>query len=109
MTELEAVAEALGTTVSSKEGVTFASFTSTGLDNKFIGAASVAEEGVVNGPVKGNNGVYVYKVTGRSEGAFFTEADAKTRDLQMNYSALRMLLPVMMEAADVKDNTARFY
>ena len=109
MTELEAVAEALGTTVSSKEGVTFASFTSTGLDNKFIGAASVAEEGVVNGPVKGNNGVYVYKVTGRSEGAFFTEADAKTRDLQMNYSTLRMLLPVMMEAADVVDNTARFY
>ncbi|MBR5567679.1 MAG: SurA N-terminal domain-containing protein [Bacteroidales bacterium] len=109
MTELEAVAEALGTTVSSKEGVTFASFTSAGLDNKFIGAASVAEEGVVNGPVKGNTGVYVYKVTGRSEGAFFTEADAKTRDLQMNYSTLRMLLPVMMEAADVVDNTARFY
>ena len=106
---MEAVAEALGTTVSTKDGVAFSSLTSQGLDNKFIGAASVAEEGVVNGPVKGNNGVYVYKVTGRSEGAFFTEADAKTRDLQMNYSALRMLLPVMMEAADVKDNTARFY
>ena len=109
MTELEAVAEALGTTVSSKEDVTFASFTSSGLDNKFIGAASVAEEGVLNGPVKGNTGVYVYKVTGRSEGAFFTEDDAKNRDMQMNYSALRMLLPVMMDAADVKDNTARFY
>ena len=109
MTELEAVAEALGTTVSSKEDVTFASFTSSGLDNKFIGAASVAEEGVLNGPVKGNTGVYVYKVTGRSEGAFFTEDDAKNRDMQMNYSALRMLLPVMIDAADVKDNTARFY
>ena len=109
MTELEAVAEALGTTVSSKEDVTFASFTSSGLDNKFIGAASVAEEGVLNGPVKGNTGVYIYKVTGRSEGAFFTEDDAKNRDMQMNYSALRMLLPVMMDAADVKDNTARFY
>ena len=109
MTELEAVAEALGTTVSSKEDVSFASFTSSGLDNKFIGAASVAEEGVLNGPVKGNTGVYVYKVTGRSEGAFFTEDDAKNRDMQMNYSALRMLLPVMMDAADVKDNTARFY
>ncbi len=109
LTDLNAIAEALGTTVSSKDGVTFASFTSTGLDNKFIGAASVAEEGVVNGPLKGNNGVYVYNVTGRSEGAFFTEDDAANRDMQMSYSSLRMLLPVMMDAAGVKDNTARFY
>ena len=109
LTDLNAVAEALGATVSTKEGVTFASFTSTGLDNKFIGAASVAEEGVVNGPLKGNNGVYVYNVTGRSEGAFFTEDDAANREMQMSYSSLRMLLPVMMEAAGVKDNTARFY
>ena len=109
LTDLNAIAEALGTTVSSKEGVTFASFTSTGLDNKFIGAASVAEEGVVNGPLKGNNGVYVYNVTGRSEGAYFTEDDAANREMQMTYSSLRMLLSVMMDAADVKDNTARFY
>ena len=33
--------------------------------------------------------------------SFFTEDDAKNRDMQMNYSALRMLLPVMMDAADV--------
>ena len=109
LTDLNAIAEALGTTVSTKEGMTFASFTSTGLDNKFIGAASVAEEGVVNGPLKGNNGVYVYNVTGRSEGAFFTEDDAANREMQMSYSSLRMLLPVMMEAAGVKDNTAKFY
>ena len=109
LTDLAAVAEALGTTVSSKEDVTFASFTSTGLDNKFIGAASVAEVGALNGPLQGNTGVYVYVVTDRSEGAFFTEDDAALREQQMSYSALQMLLPVMMDEAEVKDNTARFY
>ena len=109
LTDLAAVAEALGTTVSSKEGVTFASFTSAGLDNKFIGAASVAEVGALNGPLQGNTGVYVYVVTDRSEGAFFTEDDAALREQQMSYTSLQMLLPVMMDEAQVKDNTARFY
>ena len=109
LTDLAAVAEALGTTVSSKEDVTFASFTSTGLDNKFIGAASVAEVGALNGPLQGNTGVYVYVVTDRSEGAFFTEDDAALREQQMSYTSLQMLLPVMMDEAEVKDNTARFY
>ena len=109
ITDLAAVAEALGTTVSSKEGVTFASFTSAGLDNKFIGAASVAEVGALNGPLQGNTGVYVYTVTDHSEGAFFTEDDAALREQQMSYTSLQMLLPVMMDEAEVKDNTARFY
>ena len=109
LTDLAAIAEVLGTTVSSKEGVTFASFTSTGLDNKFIGAASVAEVGTLNGPLQGNTGVYVYTVTDRSEGAFFTEDDAANREQQMMYSSVQMLLPVMMDEAEVKDNTARFY
>ena len=109
LTDLAAVAEALGTTVSTKEDVTFASFTYTGLDNKFIGAASVAEVGALNGPLQGNTGVYVYVVTDRSEGAFFTEDDAALREQQMSYSALQMLLPVMMDQAEVKNNTARFY
>ena len=109
LTDLAAVAEALGTTVSTKEDVTFASFISTGLDHKFIGAASVAEVGALNGPLQGNTGVYVYVVTDRSEGAFFTEDDAALREQQMSYSAMQMLLPVMMDQAEVKDNTARFY
>ena len=106
---MEAVAEALGTTVSSKESVAFSSLTSQGLDPKFIGAASVAEDGKICGPVAGTIGVYVYKVTGRDTGAFFTEDDAKTRDAQMSMYAGQMLLPVMMDDADVKDNRARFF
>ena len=105
---MEAIAEALGTSVSSKEGVAFSSLTSQGLDPKFIGAASVAEDGVISGPVVGNLGVYVYKVTGRDSGSFYTEDDAKARDAQMTMYSTQVLLPVMMEDA-VKDNRARFF
>ena len=106
---LQAIADALQTTVSTKEGVAFSSLTSQGLDPMFIGAASVAEDGKICGPVAGNIGVYVYKVTGRDTGAFFTEDDAKLRDAQMSQYASQMVVPVMMDDADVKDNRARFF
>lgn len=105
---MEAVAEALGTTVSTKEAIAFSSLTSQGLDPKFIGAVSVAEEGKISGPVAGSYGVYVYKVTGKDTGAFFTEDDAKSRDAQMAQYNQQMLLPAMMENT-VKDNRARFF
>ena len=52
---------------------------------------------------------YVYKVTGKETGAFFTEDDAKARDAQNIQYTTQMVLPVMMDDADVKDNRARFY
>ena len=107
--DMAAVAEALDKTVSTKEGVAFTSLTSAGLDPKFIGAASVAEDGKVCGPVVGNAGVYVYKVTGRDNGAFFTEDDAKNRDAQMVQYTTQMVVPVMADDAEVKDNRARFF
>ena len=109
LNDMQAIAEALGTTVSTKDGIAFSSLTSQGLDPKFIGAASVSEEGKICGPVQSNIGVYVYKVTGRDTGAFFTEDDAKMRDAQMAQYSTQMLLPVMMDDAEVKDNRARFF
>ena len=108
--DMAAVAEVLGKTVSTKEGVAFTSLTSAGgLDLAFIGAASVAEDGKVCGPVVGDVAVYVYKVTGRDNGAFFTEDDAKLRDAQMTQYTTQMVVPVMADDADVKDNRARFF
>ncbi len=109
LTDLEAIAEALGSTVSTKDGVAFSSMSAQGLDPKFIGAASVAEEGKIYGPLSGNIGVYIYKVTGRDTGAFFTEDDAKARDAQMTQYSTQMVVPTMMDDAEVKDNRARFY
>ena len=109
LNDMQAIAEALGTTVSTKDGISFSSMTAQGLDPMFIGAASASEDGKICGPVKGNIGVYIYKVTGRDTGAFFTEDDAKVRDAQMAQYAAQMLVPVMMDDAEVKDNRARFF
>ena len=106
---MQAVADVLGTSVSTKEGIAFESMSNQGLDPKFIGAASVAEDGKICGPLAGNLGVYVYRVTGRDTGAFFTEDDAKARDAQMSQYSAQMVVPVMMEDAEVKDNRARFF
>ena len=109
LSSMEAIAEALNTTVSTKSGVAFSNMSAQGLDPMFIGAASVAEDGKICGPLAGSIGVYVYKVTGRDTGAFYTEDDAKMADAQMTQYSTQMLLPVMMDDADVKDNRARFY
>ena len=106
---MQAIADALNTTVSTSDNVTFASLTSQGLDPKFIGAVSVAEPGVINGPLTGSIGVYVYKVIAHDTGSFFTEDDARTRNEQMSQYSTQMLMPVMMKDGDVKDNRARFY
>lgn len=107
--DLQAIAEKLGTTVSSHSGVVFSSMNSQGLDPKFIGAVSVAPVDKVSGPVAGSIGVYVFKVTGRDTGSFYTEDDAKTRQAQMAMYSSQAIIPVMMQDADVKDNRARFY
>lgn len=107
--DMQAIAEALGTTVSTQEDITFASMRGQGLDPAFIGAVSAAPEGKVCGPVSGAIGTYVFKVTGRDTGAFYTEDDALNTQRQKNQYMSQMILPVMMDLADVKDNRARFY
>ena len=107
--DLQAIAEALNTTVSTQEDITFASMRGQGLDPAFMGAASAAPEGKVCGPVQGAIGTYVFKVTGRDTGAFYTEDDAKNYQAQKGQYLSQMILPVMMDVCDVKDNRARFY
>ncbi|MBQ7751151.1 MAG: SurA N-terminal domain-containing protein [Bacteroidales bacterium] len=102
------VAEKLDATVSSQSGVAFAAM-SRSLDPKFIGAIAAAKEGVLSGPVAGSYGVYVFQVTGRDTGAYYTEDDAKTYNGQLTSYEAQMILPVMMDDADVKDNRARFF
>ena len=106
---LQEVADELGYTISSQSGVTFASMGSGQLDPKFIGAITNAPVGVLCGPVAGSIGVYVFQVTGRDTGAFYTEDDAALYEQQKVAYNAQMLLSVMQDDADVKDNRARFY
>ena len=105
---LKDIAKELGTTVSTKENMTFAS---SDFDFKFTGAASVAEVGVLNAPLKGANGIYVYKVTDRSEESYYTEDDAKANKnmvdayymLRYNYYMNQMAMYQVEDPGLVKD------
>ena len=109
LTDLESIAEKLGTTVSTQNDVAFAAMSARNLDPKFVGAIAAAPEGELCGPVAGSIGVYVFKVLGRETGSFYTDSDAKNANAQiLNYNTQR-ILSVMMQDADVKDNRARFF
>ena len=109
LNDLEAIAEKLGTTVSTQNDVAFAAMSARSLDPKFVGAIAAAPEGKISGPVAGSYGVYVFQVTGRETGSFYTDSDAKNANAQILSYAAQMILPVMMDDADVKDNRARFF
>ena len=106
---IEEVAEKLNTSVSTSTDVTFSSLSSQSIDPKFVGAIAAAPEKELCGPVAGTIGVYVFEVTSRDTGAFYTEDDVKNLKLQMNQYNAQMIIPVMEEATNTKDNRARFY
>lgn len=109
MTDLQEMADALRASVSSRAGVAFNSLNSQSLDPVLIGAVSVANVGEVSQPIAGAIGTYIFKVTGRDQGAFFTEDDAASRATQIAQYKSQVLLSVMVQDADVKDNRAKFY
>ena len=106
---IEAVAEKLNTSVSTSTDVSFSSLSSQSIDPKFLGAIAAAPEHKLCGPVAGTIGVYVFEVTSRDTGAFYTEDDVNNLKLQMNQYNAQMILPVMEEATNYKDNRARFF
>ena len=106
LTSIDAVADALGVTVDRNEGL---SLSSTSVDPAVLGAASVARDGAVYGPVPGSMGVYVLSVANRQTGSFYTEDDAKNLNAQKGQYLSQMIISVMSEYDGVKDNRERFY
>lgn len=107
-TTLQQVAEALGTSVIVKEGAALGTTTSS-IDPALAGAALASLDSEIAGPVASEGGIYVLKVTKAETGNFYTETDAKNYELQKTQYASQQLFPVMMEAAEVEDNRARFF
>jgi len=108
-TTIEAVAQALGTTVTTSENVTFSSLTQRDNEPAILGAVAGAEQGKIAGPVKGSFAVYVVCVKDRATNAFYTEDDAKSlEDRKSRYNA-QMIIPAMLESSDSEDNRERFY
>lgn len=114
LVSLEEVAEKYNTTVSTQNGVTFSSMKSYGqLDPKFIGAiCAEGEKGETNkivGPVKGDLGIYYFKIVGKETGAYFSESDAKTKHSQVANALMRILPELMLQDSKTQDNRYKFY
>ena len=109
LTDMNSIAEALGRTVSTKDGITFGSMTSTSTEPAFVGAVAGAEPGVISGPVAGNIGVYVFNVLNRETGAFYTEDDAKIRAAQVEAYQINNLSSIFNKRGEIVDNRARFF
>ena len=110
MTDLEEIATALKAGSNSREDVSFN--TSTGasmLEPALVGAVAAAPEGQICGPVAGQGCVYVFKVSDRATGSFYTAEDAINAEKQKAQYAAQMIISAMMEYDDVKDNRARFF
>lgn len=106
LTSIDAVADALGVTVDRNEGL---SLSSRSVDPAVLGAAAVAKDGAVFGPVPGSMGVYVLSVDNRQTGSFYTEEDAKNLNAQKSQYLSQMIISVMSEYDNVKDNRERFF
>lgn len=106
---LEEIAAKYNTTVATRADISLSPMSGYSVEPALLGAVYGAELGSVCGPVKGNQGVYMFKVNRREQGAFFTENDAKSYAAQKAQYSTQMIIPVMEDEAGVVDNRARYF
>ena len=104
---LESWAEATGRNISVQTGIAFGSSGQT--DLLFTGAVAAAEPHKLYGPVKGEIGVYVFRVDEREDGAFYSETDALRQGQTLANYQMQMIPLVLQESAKVEDKRARFF
>ncbi len=103
---LEEAADRLGVQVEHRDAF---SLGGSGVEPALIGAVSAAKEGEIYGPVPGALGTYIVRVNNKEVGNFYTEADAKNLSLQRAQYLSQLVLSVMQEYDEVKDNRERFF
>jgi peptidyl-prolyl cis-trans isomerase D len=109
---IENIAQSMGLTVQEATQINFRSYTVAGAGSEpaLIAAASVAKQGVVAGPIKGSNGVYMLVVNNvtaaQAEDAKLLQSRLKTtfqmRGTYEAYDALR-------KSANIIDKRYKFY
>jgi peptidyl-prolyl cis-trans isomerase D len=109
---LDDIARAMGLNVLEATKINFRSYTLPGVGSEptLVAAASAAKQGIVSGPVKGNNGVYMFFVnslTTSDSGDLKLLQERLTTTLEMrgNYEAYEAL----RKAANIVDKRYKFY
>ena len=113
LTSVDAYAQAMGSSIDSVKFVNFATrrIAGIGVEPKMNAMVSMAQVDQVSAPVKGNNGVYVFKVYARNkDGKEFNEADEiRTLDASNAYRIGYQAVQALINKAEVEDNRIRFY
>ena len=113
LTSVEAYAEAMGAKVDSVKFVNFATrrISGIGIEPNLNAAVAMAQVDQVSAPVKGNNGVYVFKVYARNKDAkTYDEAEqVRTLDATNAYRVGFQAIQYLINKAEVEDNRIRFY
>ena len=113
LTSVEAYAEAMGAKVDSVKFVNFATrrISGIGIEPNLNAAVAMAQVDQVSAPVKGNNGVYVFKVYARNKDAkTYDEAEqVRTLDAANTYRVGFQAIQSLINKAEVEDNRIRFY
>ena len=113
LTSVEAYAEAMGAKVDSVKFVNFATrrISGIGIEPNLNAEVAMAQVDQVSAPVKGNNGVYVFKVYARNTDAkTYDEAEqVRTLDASNAYRVGFQAIQSLVSKAEVEDNRIRFY
>lgn len=109
---LDDIASAMGLSVREATQVNFRSYSipEAGNEPSLIAAASAAKQGIVSGPVKGENGVYMITVnniasSGNEDTKLFKDRLLTTIQMRGSYEAYEAL----RKAANVEDKRYKFY
>lgn len=113
LTSLEAYAEAMGAKVDSVKFINFSTrrIAGIGIEPNLNAAVSIAPVDQLSEPVKGNNGVYVFKVTARNKDAreYDEASEIRSIDATNAYRIAYQAIQALVDRADVEDNRIRFY
>ena len=113
LTSVEAYAEAMGAKVDSVKFINFATrrISGVGIEPNLNAAVAMAQVDQVSAPVKGNNGVYVFKVYAREKDATAYDEAAQMRMLDASnaYRVGFQAIQYLINNAEVEDNRIRFY
>ena len=106
------IAQELGASIKTAENVNFNSFSvpGAGAEPALVGTISTMSADQISKPVKGNNGVYLVKVTAVTENAE-TDLEQEKKNLAqtLGYRASYSAYEAVKNAAEIEDNRSRFY
>ncbi|MDA3820339.1 MAG: peptidylprolyl isomerase, partial [Candidatus Delongbacteria bacterium] len=111
--ELAVIAGKLGERVDTAKNISFNSFSvpRLGIEPKLIGRATNIEPHTLDGPVEGNNGVFIYMVTQKMEAPEIDDYSQQQIRLksQLSNRVGYELLDALKKASEIEDNRSDFF